>query len=229
MAHGERHYPSLVAAECCQIGMWSQRRGKSLPKLRASTAPISTWQFRSTPCPTPCRARMQGNIAPTAAFVHVASADPTHDEAASARLFLCAGCRAQVLICSCCDRGQIYCAGDCAPHARRQCASAPPAARYQTSVAGGARMPSAARRYRARRQKRDASGFTSTAAGDLLAPGSLTIASDAATPDDRPRRPISHCHWCGRRCPRSSARGFCAAAGVVAAASRHDRTGARPW
>ena len=37
-----------------------------------------------------------------------------HADAASARLFLCAGCRAQALICSCCDRGQIYCAGDCA-------------------------------------------------------------------------------------------------------------------
>jgi hypothetical protein len=34
-----------------------------------------------------------------------------HVEAASARLFLCAGCRLQVVICSCCDRGQIYCAG----------------------------------------------------------------------------------------------------------------------
>src|ERR1700690_95304 len=35
-----------------------------------------------------------------------------HAEAASAQLFLCAGCRTQVLICSCCDRGQIYCAVD---------------------------------------------------------------------------------------------------------------------
>jgi hypothetical protein len=43
-----------------------------------------------------------------------------HDDAGSARLFLCNGCRAQALICSCCDRGQIYCAGDCGPHARRR-------------------------------------------------------------------------------------------------------------
>jgi hypothetical protein len=41
-------------------------------------------------------------------------------EAASARLFICAECRAQALICSCCDRGQIYCAGDCGPLAGRR-------------------------------------------------------------------------------------------------------------
>ena len=37
-----------------------------------------------------------------------------------ARLFLCARCQAQVLVCSCCDRGQIYCASGCAREARRQ-------------------------------------------------------------------------------------------------------------
>jgi len=38
----------------------------------------------------------------------------------SGRLFLCAGCRQQVIVCSCCDRGQRYCAGDCARQARRR-------------------------------------------------------------------------------------------------------------
>jgi len=36
----------------------------------------------------------------------------------SGRLFLCVCCRAQVVICSHCDRGQIYCAADCAQAAR---------------------------------------------------------------------------------------------------------------
>ena len=35
-----------------------------------------------------------------------------------ARLFLCQGCRVQVLICSHCDRGHIYCAEGCAGEAR---------------------------------------------------------------------------------------------------------------
>ena len=37
------------------------------------------------------------------------------DEAyATARLYLCARCQDQVLICSCCDRANIYCARECA-------------------------------------------------------------------------------------------------------------------
>ena len=55
------------------------------------------------------------------AFSHLA-------DAASARLFLCAGCRMQVVICSCCDRGQIYCAGDCARRARRHSLNVPDSA-----------------------------------------------------------------------------------------------------
>ena len=37
-----------------------------------------------------------------------------------ARRFLCARCRAPVLVCSHCDRGQIYCASGCAALARQQ-------------------------------------------------------------------------------------------------------------
>ena len=37
---------------------------------------------------------------------------------APARLFVCVGCQVQVLICRCCDRGQIYCASGCAQEAR---------------------------------------------------------------------------------------------------------------
>ena len=35
--------------------------------------------------------------------------DAARREAATAQFFLCGRCRAQVLICSHCDRGQIYC------------------------------------------------------------------------------------------------------------------------
>lgn len=35
------------------------------------------------------------------------------DDGDGGRFFLCALCRRQALICSHCDRGQIYCAGDC--------------------------------------------------------------------------------------------------------------------
>ena len=37
----------------------------------------------------------------------------------SGRIFNCSRCQAQVVVCSCCDRGQIYCGKECA-HAERQ-------------------------------------------------------------------------------------------------------------
>jgi hypothetical protein len=45
--------------------------------------------------------------------------DDAQEADATARLFLCARCRAQVLICSCCDRGNIYCGEGCAEEIRR--------------------------------------------------------------------------------------------------------------
>ena len=66
-----------------------------------------------------------------------------------ARLFLCARCRAQVLLCSHCDRGQRYCSRECSGPARR--ASLRQAAqRYQRSRSG--RMAHAARSLRWRAQ-----------------------------------------------------------------------------
>ena len=51
------------------------------------------------------------------------------------RLFLCLACRAQVLICSHCDRGHVYCAMGCAQKARRRSLRAA-GRRYQTSRRG---------------------------------------------------------------------------------------------
>jgi len=58
-----------------------------------------------------------------------------HEDDLPAWLFLCADCRVQAVICSVCDRGQIYCAGDCAPQARRRTVRAAER-RYQTSRRG---------------------------------------------------------------------------------------------
>ncbi len=191
---------------------------------RTSTASISTCRFRSTPCPTPCRARMceqyRGKLG---ARPHgVGQSD--HDDAGSARLFLCAGCRAQALICSCCDRGQIYCAGDCGPHARRRGQRAA-GARYQTSRRGRFTHAERARRYRARCKNVTHQGSPPPPPDDFLSPGSPTIASDATTSDVEPRRPISHCHWCGRRCPDLVRQGFLRRRVGRRGAPRHKRTG----
>ena len=70
---------------------------------------------------------------------------------AMGRLFLCARCRVQVLICSACDHGQVYCAGGCSQLTRR--ASVREAGqRYQRSRKGRFVHAERSRRYRERRQ-----------------------------------------------------------------------------
>ena len=128
-------------------------------------------------------------------------------DAPSARLFLCADCRAQALICGCCDRGQIYCAGDCARRARRRKQNHA-GRRYQTSRLGRLAHADRARRYRARRNKVTHQGSPQPPTDDLLSRGSPAMASDAVSSDERLQRVGSHCHWCGRRCPDLVRHGF---------------------
>lgn len=68
-----------------------------------------------------------------------------------ARLFLCAGCRAQVVLCSRCDHGQHYCGRACAKRARRA-KQRDAGLRYQDSPKG--RRNHAARQRRLRQRRR---------------------------------------------------------------------------
>lgn len=65
------------------------------------------------------------------------------------RFFLCERCRTQVLICSYCDRGQIYCAGKCAQQARST-SMRDAGIRYQASRIGRVKHAARSRRYRTR-------------------------------------------------------------------------------
>jgi hypothetical protein len=67
-----------------------------------------------------------------------------------ARLFLCARCRIQVLLCSHCDRGQRYCTAACARQAR-DAAQRDAARRYQRSRRGRMAHAARTRRWRSRR------------------------------------------------------------------------------
>ncbi len=75
-------------------------------------------------------------------------ARPTMSE--SLRYYLCARCRALAFICTSCDRGQVYCPGDCARVARE---TSQREANRRYARTAGARLKSAARsqRYRDRR------------------------------------------------------------------------------
>ena len=66
-----------------------------------------------------------------------------------ARRFLCARCRAPVLVCSHCDRGQIYCATGCAAVVRLQ-SQREAGRRYQGSLRGRFRHAARTQRWRER-------------------------------------------------------------------------------
>jgi len=144
-------------------------------------------------------------------------------EAASARLFICAECRTQALICSCCDRGQIYCAGDCRRLVRRRRQRAA-GARYQISQRGRRAHAERASRYRARREKVTHQGSPRPPQDDCLPSGSRPIASGTTTSGRRAWRWAPRCHWCGRRCPFLFRQGFLRRRGHRRGRSR-DRTG----
>ncbi len=106
------------------------------------------------------------------------------------RQYLCARCRTVVLICSHCDHGQRYCAGDCAQLARTLSLKAA-GQRYQTSLSGRYKHAERQRLYRARQQEVTHQGSPPPTPTDLL-PGIPTLHLEIAT-----QLPC-HCHFCGQ-------------------------------
>jgi hypothetical protein len=72
-----------------------------------------------------------------------------------ARLFLCAGCRVQVVLCSHCDRGNLYCSRPCW-RLSRDAARRDAAHRYQSSWRGRLAHAERSRRWRQRHAARSA-------------------------------------------------------------------------
>ena len=94
------------------------------------------------------------------------------------RLFLCARCREQVVVCRRCDRGQVYCPSGCALAARRERQRAA-GKRYQSSRRG--RFVHARRRRRYRRRSY-ASGEIVTHQGSVAAPAGDLLQSQVPVP-----------------------------------------------
>jgi hypothetical protein len=113
---------------------------------------------------------------------------------ATGRLFVCARCRVQVIVCRRCDRGQIYCDGDCSQLAR-QANLREAAQRYRRSRRGRLAHAERMRRYRSRQNKVTHHGSAVPAADALLAPTSTTSAATAAVPATAASVP-EHCHFC---------------------------------
>jgi hypothetical protein len=143
----------------------------------------------------------------------------------SGRLFVCAWCGCEVVVCSCCDRGQIYCGVDCAGQARRQTLRG--AGRRCQQTRRGRRMHAARMaRYRAKLAQSSACvavgmpdegwpreivthhGSPAPSTGDLVAGGATAMPRDDASPAEPLGPAMTHCHWCGRCCRLPLRRGF---------------------
>ena len=75
-----------------------------------------------------------------------------HTDEDCLRLFLCQRCRRQVLICSHCDRGQIYCSAQCAEISRRE-KHRRAEAHYQKTRRGALKHAARQQRYRKRQRQ----------------------------------------------------------------------------
>lgn len=86
----------------------------------------------------------------------------------SSRLYYCSLCHAQSIICSPCDRGQIYCSDTCSKEARlKSCREAEK--RYQHTSRGKHKHTARQKRYRERfRQKVTDQGSVTPVADGLL-------------------------------------------------------------
>jgi len=115
-------------------------------------------------------------------------------DGASCRLFLCARCRIQVLICRRCDRGQIYCAGICAQEAPRE-RQRGARRRYQATPRGRAMHAERNRRYRARRRCVTDHGLYG-AQGERFVPPVNTASTDRPRSGTAPG--LGLCHRCRR-------------------------------
>ena len=135
---------------------------------------------------------------------------------AAARLFVCARCRVQGLVCSHCDRGQIYCAGSCAQEARQHARQAA-GKRYQATYRGRLNHAARAGRYRARQKivthqgsppqpRNDVVPLAAVAPDAARLDEAVTASKSAASSPEVAKRcqaPTAgywHCHWCGERC-----------------------------
>ena len=174
--------------------------------MGASTAPAPIWPTDRRRAPTPCRARMRNQYSADDGGRPRWRCDDGWAEPGTARLFLCAGCRRQAVICGHCDRGQRYCSEECAARARRLSLQAA-GRRYQGSPRGRQLHAARARRYRARCEIVTHHGSPPPSPAVPLAPGPRSCGDAAAPVPDAPSAAAPRCHWCGRACPTALRQG----------------------
>ena len=115
----------------------------------------------------------------------------------SSRLFNCCRCHAQVIICSRCDRGQRYCAGDCRHKARFESVKRA-TNKYQLTRIARFKNAERQKHFRQRNQQKVThQGSAQMRLHDLLKTRLTEIKKT-----QKPLLPGStcHCHYCGAVC-----------------------------
>jgi hypothetical protein len=110
----------------------------------------------------------------------------------TARIFNCARCHRQVIICSCCDRGNSYCSPTCSAKSRKASVQAA-GKRYQQTYQGKLKHAERQRRYRNKIVTHHT--YQESPANDLLPPASNEAIIII------PRGDLC-CHICGCSCKK---------------------------
>lgn len=135
----------------------------------------------------------------------------------NSRLFNCARCHEQVIICTDCDRGQIYCANGCAKLVRQASLHAANT-RYQQTRKGKHKHAHRQHQYRLRQKeistKVTYQGFPGNSDHDVLP---LSPAKSKKTKLDSNLVGL-HCHFCKKPVPNFLRTVF------LTPAHRHDKT-----
>jgi hypothetical protein len=111
----------------------------------------------------------------------------------SARIFNCLRCHCQVIICSHCDRGNIYCGSICSQEARLKSVRAA-GKRYQNTFRGKLKHARRQKRYRERKLKKVTHHTSHITTVNVLLP------PDANESTEVTENNKVCCHFCGCLC-----------------------------
>jgi hypothetical protein len=116
---------------------------------------------------------------------------------ASSRLYHCCRCHAQVIICSRCDRGQRYCAGECR-HEARAVSLKRAGKKYQSTRSGSFNNAARQSRYREKNKQKVTHLGSAQKRLHYLLKIRLTETKKTQT---RPLPDTAYCcHYCGGAC-----------------------------
>ena len=112
----------------------------------------------------------------------------------TARLYNCASCHAQTMICRCCDRGNVYCPA-CALPARQE-ARRRASQRYQKSLQGRLNHAARQRRYREKQTEK----VTHNGSLEAETPVAHSTKRNPSISSELATAEIIICHFCGEIC-----------------------------